>query len=74
MTDKNSIIINKNLILKESELINKVLEVDSGVAIGGDLNTNNQNTFGQLSVYNNIYSSGDIFLQAKENDKDYLHL
>ena len=42
MSDKNSIIINKNIILKESELINKVLEVDSGVAIGGDLNTNNQ--------------------------------
>ena len=30
--------------------------------------------FGQLSVYDNIYSSGYIFLQAVGNDKDYLYL
>jgi hypothetical protein len=74
MSDSDNIVINKNLIVQQSEIVNKKLEVDSGTAIGGDLNSNNQNVFGQLSVYDNIYSSGDIFLQAVGNDKDYLYL
>jgi hypothetical protein len=74
MSESDSIVINKNLIVEQSELINKVLEVDSGVAVGGDLNSNNQNVFGLLSVYDNIYSSGDIFLQSVRNDKEYLYL
>ena len=43
MSDSDNIVINKNLIVEQSELINKKLEVDSGTAIGGDLNSNNQN-------------------------------
>ena len=74
MSESDDIIINTNLIVLESEIVNKKLEVDSGVAIGGDLNSNNQNVFGQLSVYDNIYSSGDIFLQGVRNDKEYLYL
>jgi hypothetical protein len=74
MSDSDNIVINKNLIVQQSEIINKKLEVDSGTAIGGDLNSNNQNVFGLLSVYDNIYSSGDIFLQSVINDKEYLYL
>jgi hypothetical protein len=74
MSESDNIVINKNLIVQESELINKVLKVDSGVTVGGDLNSNNQNVFGLLSVYDNIYSSGDIFLQSVRNDKEYLYL
>ena len=48
--------------------------VNSGVAVGKDLNTNNQNCFGLLSSYGNIYSNGNIYISNDDNNDKYTFL
>jgi UDP-3-O-[3-hydroxymyristoyl] glucosamine N-acyltransferase len=68
-----NLFVNNNAVIENNAQINNVMEVADGVAIGSDLNTNNINAFGQVSVYNNIFSTGNIYLN-NDNDNNYLLL
>ena len=68
MENENIIYINDNTIFKKNVEINNCITVDGGMVIEGDLNTNNQNIFGLLSVHGNIYSNGDLYISSNKND------
>ena len=68
------LIIKENTIFEQNVYIAKNTLIGESLTVGDDLNTNNLNSFGQLSVYDNIYSTGNIFLKdnkiCNEDNKD----
>ena len=64
---ENSIAVNNN------GLINNVLGIGQGLAVGVDANLENVNIFGLLAGYGNIYSNGSVYV-AKDNDGKYVYL
>jgi len=62
-----------NTLINENLLVNKNVRINEGVSIGGTLNTDNINCFGDLALTGNIYGKGYIYLQ-KDNCQDYTYI
>ena len=79
MAEKNilvadNIICNENMVIKGNSLFNNNVSVVSNILIGGDLNTQNINCFGELSLHNNLESNSNIYLKNEEENKYLLLL
>ena len=66
---KDDVYFDKNIAVNENGIISNVLGVGDGMAVGGNINLENVNIYGLMSIFKNTYSQGDIYISKENNDK-----
>jgi len=71
-----TVIFNENVIISNDLQVNEVIYVGQGGVIGGDLNVNNLNTIGLLTIDENTISNGDIYMTSENplNENEFVYL
>jgi len=63
-----------NVSINDNNLIKKNLRVEGGLSVGESINTEDINSFGNITFGKNIYGNGTIFLQKDNCEDTYLLL